>query len=313
MTIYPESLVDALPGQVRLGESLRSHCTYRVGGAATAFVSVTSVADLEVIRQNTPAEVPFLTVGAGSNLLVSDSGFPGIVLQLNEDFGSVEIHEPSSPTDRVRVIVGGACLLPRVARQLVAANLTGFEWAVGVPGTIGGAVRMNAGGHGSDMAASVRSVSVYNMTTGGPRQWSGSECGFGYRSSAITAHDVVLFAELELQLGDGDEGKRELGQIVAWRRANQPGGQNAGSVFANPPDDSAGRLIDEAGLKGHRIGTAVVSDKHANFIQADPNGSAEDVAALIRYIQEKIHARYGIELHVENRLVGFSPTPEGAT
>ena len=312
MSIFPESLLDALPGQVMLNESIRSHSTYRVGGPATALVSVTSVNDLEVVRDHTPRGTPFLAVGAGSNLLVSDAGFPGVVLRLGDDFSSVEILEPTAHSGSVRVIVGGACMLPRLARQLVAANITGFEWAVGVPGTIGGAVRMNAGGHGSDMAATVRSVSVYDMTSGGPENWSAGECGFGYRSSAITANHVVLFAELELQTATGDEGQRQLNEIVAWRRANQPGGQNAGSVFANPPGDSAGRLIDAAGLKGHRIGTAMVSDKHANFIQADPNGSADDVAALIRDIQEKIYARYGIELHVENRLVGFPPNPEGA-
>ena len=310
MTAYPESLVEALPGKVRLNESVGRYCTYRVGGSATAMVSVTSVDDLEVVRKHAPAGTPFLTVGAGSNLLVSDAGFPGVVLRLEDDFSSVEILEPAAGS--VRVIAGGACMLPRLARQLVAAELTGFEWAVGVPGTIGGAIRMNAGGHGSDMAASVRSVSVYDMIDGGPDQWSDEDCGFGYRSSAITPNHVVLFAELELQPAGGDDGKQALSEIVAWRRANQPGGQNAGSVFANPPGDSAGRLIDAAGLKGHRIGSAAVSDKHANFIQADPDGSADDVAALIRDVQQKISARFGIELHVENRLIGFSPTPEGA-
>ena len=312
MTAFPQSLVNALPGKVLLNEPISAHCTYRVGGPVIAFVTIDSVQDLDAVRANTPEGVPFLPVGAGSNLLVADSGFDGVVLHLGQDFASVEIHPPSQPGESAQVVIGGAGMLPRIARQLVAANLTGFEWAVGVPGTVGGAVRMNAGGHGSDMAASVRSVSVYDMTNGGPEQWSAQECDFGYRSSALTADHVVLFAELALDLSDGDQGKQELSDIVGWRRANQPGGQNAGSVFANPPGDSAGRLIDSAGLKGHRIGTASVSDKHANFIQVDPDGSADDVAALIRYVQVNIYDRFGIELHVENRLIGFSSTEEGA-
>ncbi len=312
MSLFPQSLAEALPGQVRLDEPIGSHCTYRVGGRAVALVSVTSVHDLDVVRSVTPAHVPFLPLGAGSNLLVSDSGFDGVVLRLEQDFASVEVHRPTQSGERVRVVLGGAAVLPRIARQLVAAGITGFEWAVGVPGTVGGAIRMNAGGHGSDMAASVRSISVYDMRTGGPEQWSAEACGFGYRSSAVSADHLVLFAELELGVGDAERGKQELTDIVTWRRANQPGGQNAGSVFANPPDDSAGRLIDAAGLKGYRIGSAEVSEKHANFIQADPDGSADDVAALIRHVQKTIYDRFGIELHVENRLIGFPPTGEGA-
>lgn len=312
MTGFLQSLVDALPGKVLLNEAISAHCTYRVGGPAAAFVTIDSVEDLDVVRATTPEGVPFLPVGAGSNLLVADSGFDGIVLHLGEDFSAVEIHRSDRTSDAVRVVVGGAGMLPRIARQLVAADLTGFEWAVGVPGTVGGAIRMNAGGHGSDMAASVQSVSVYDMTSGGPQRWSARDCAFGYRTSAFTANHVVLSAELALEVAEDDRGKQELSDIVGWRRANQPGGQNAGSVFANPPGDSAGRLIDAAGLKGHRIGTAAVSDKHANFIQADPNGSADDVAALIRDLQTKIYDRFGIELHVENRLIGFSSIEEGA-
>ena len=313
-TPWADQLAAELPGRVSRRASIGELTTYRVGGAASLLVRIDSVGDLEVVRSLVPPDTPFLLVGAGSNLLVSDSGFPGVAIQLGPEFASVEIELVSPNADgvaRSRVIAGGACMLPRLARQLVAAGLSGFEWAVGVPGTIGGAVRMNAGGHGSDMAASVERISVFNLRTGGPTLWSGEDCGFGYRQSNIGADDVVLFAELLLHHAeDIDSSSRELSEIVSWRRAHQPGGQNAGSVFANPPGESAGRLIDECGLKGFRIGSAEVSNKHANFIQADPGGRAADVEALIRHVQRVVADRFGVELQVENRLIGFGPDRE---
>ncbi len=300
---FVAQLLDQLAGRAQRNGSVGDLSTYRVGGSASVIVKVESIHDLETVRQHTPQGTPFLVVGAGSNLLVSDRGFKGVVLQLGESFSSVEVGEPVGGVSRV--ILGGACMLPRVARQLVAAGLTGFEWAVGVPGTVGGAVRMNAGGHGSDMAASVRHVSVFNMVSGGPTMWSAQECGFGYRRSEIQPDDVVLFAELDLSEAGDHDGQAELRDIVAWRRANQPGGQNAGSVFANPPGDSAGRLIDQCGLKGFRVGSARISDKHANFIQAEPGGSADDIATLIGLVQERVYEQFGVELKVENRLIGF--------
>ena len=174
---------------------------------------------------------------------------------------------------------------------------------------------MNAGGHGSDMAATVQSVSIFNLRTGGPNHWTAADLEFGYRRSRVGPDDVVLFAELLLSDGGQSEdtivqGKRDLSEIVQWRRAHQPGGQNAGSVFTNPPGDSAGRMIDACGLKGFRIGSASVSTKHANFIQADPGGSADDVAAVIAAVQARIKKRFGVRLHVENRLVGFAAHDE---
>jgi UDP-N-acetylmuramate dehydrogenase len=203
------------------------------------------------------------------------------------------------------VRAGGAALLPVVARRTAAAGLTGFEWAVGVPGSIGGAVRMNAGGHGSDMAASLVAVGAFDLARGRLERLDVDQLHLGYRCSAIEPEQIVVWADLGLEVGDADRAKAEISDIVLWRREHQPGGQNAGSVFANPEGDSAGRLIDSLGLKGLRIGSAAVSTKHANFIQADPNGSADDVAALIRELQLRVAAATGFELEPENRLVGF--------
>lgn len=277
-------------------------CTYRVGGLIAVFVPVESVETLERIRDALDGfdAVETLVVGRGSNLLISDDGFDGVVLQLGESFA--EIHVPDD--DSTSVIAGGAALLPVVARRTAGAGLTGFEWAVGVPGSIGGAVRMNAGGHGSDMAASLVRVSVFDLHDGGPNDVVASELDLAYRHSSITAAQIVLFAELALERGDATASLGEISEIVRWRREHQPGGQNAGSVFANPEGDSAGRLIEVAGLKGFRIGTAEVSTKHANFIQADPDGQASDVMALIRHIQSVIADNNGIALRTENLLVG---------
>lgn len=280
-------------------------CTYRVGGPAALFVQADSVADLEVVRQAVVASgCPTLVIGKGSNLLVADAGFDGIAIHLGEAFEEITIPDNG---DRVTVVAGASALLPIVARKTASAGLTGFEWAVGVPGSVGGAVRMNAGGHGSDMAASLVRASVFDVAAGGPEDWSVERLDLGYRRSAIGPGHIVLFAEIELAVGDAETAKAEIGDIVRWRRDNQPGGQNAGSVFANPDGDSAGRLIDDLGLKGLRVGTASVSDKHANFIQAEPGGSADDVRALIREVQLRVATATGIQLAIENRLIGFGP------
>ena len=156
---------------------------------------------------------------------------------------------------------------------------------------MGGAVRMNAGGHGSDMAAVLRRIRVVDLGSGKDVVVSAAELDLGYRHSALTTADIVVWAELELHDGDAAGAEEEIASIVRWRRANQPGGQNAGSVFTNPEGDSAGRLIDAAGLKGFRVGTAHVSEKHANFIQADDGGSADDVLALMHAVVERVRAR----------------------
>ncbi|MDH3681194.1 MAG: UDP-N-acetylmuramate dehydrogenase [Acidimicrobiia bacterium] len=281
-------------------------CTYKVGGRAALYVAASSVADLEqVTAALAGTDLPTLVVGKGSNLLVADAGFPGLVVHLDDDFSEVAV---DAATGRARL--GAAALLPVAARKTAAAGLTGFEWAVGVPGSVGGAVRMNAGGHGSDMAATLVRVSVFDLHLGGPVERRSADLDLAYRHSAVRVDEVVLFAELELAEGDRARSETEISEIVRWRRANQPGGQNAGSVFTNPPGDSAGRLIDEAGLKGYRIGTAEVSTKHANFIQADPDGSADDVRRVIEAVRARVRDTFGVELQCENLLIGFElPTP----
>jgi UDP-N-acetylmuramate dehydrogenase len=277
--------------------------TYRVGGPAALLVEAVTADDLvRVGAAVTHSGIDVLVVGKGSNLLVTDAGFGGLVVALGEGFASSDIDAGAA-----RVRAGGAAALPVVARQSVRAGLTGFEWAVGVPGSIGGAVRMNAGGHGSEMASVLDRVKLVDLRTGRDQVVAAADLDLRYRHSSVEAGQVVVWADLALAPGDRARSEAELTEIVAWRRANQPGGQNAGSVFTNPPGDSAGRLIDAAGCKGLRVGTAEVSTKHANFIQADAGGAADDVWALMGEVRRRVHDAFGIVLHPETRMVGFPP------
>lgn len=299
MTDALDRVATRLGGLARRDVPLGPLTTYRVGGAADLFVAVGTADELRAVAEAVADErVPTLVVGRGSNLLVADAGFRGVAVQLSGEFEAVVI-------DGNDVTAGGAASLPVVARQTAAAGLTGFEWAVGVPGSIGGAVRMNAGGHGSDMAASLTRVHLVDLATGEDGWVPADRLELAYRHSAVRPEQVVVAAELALAPGDRAAAEAEISEIVRWRRAHQPGGQNAGSVFTNPPGDSAGRLIDAAGAKGLRVGTAHVSTKHANFIQADEGGSADDVWRLMQAVQDAVRAASGVALHPETRLVGF--------
>ena len=295
-----------------LGPSLRREyglaprTTYRVGGPARLFVTVSDLAELETLAAivadftATGSPIPVLVVGRGSNLLVADGGFDGLAIALGSRLTSFEIDGPA-------IRAAGGALLPVVARASVEAGLTGFEWAVGVPGTIGGAVRMNAGGHGSDMSESIVDAVVVDLHRGDTTIRAAADLQLGYRTSNIAPHQVVASVRLKLRFGDWVASRTELTEIVHWRRANQPGGRNAGSVFTNPEHASAGELIESVGAKGLRIGTAEVSMKHANFIQSDEGGHASDIVEVMREVRRRVRDAHGVELSAETHLVGFEP------
>ena len=294
----------AVLGEVaQVAAPLGARTTYRVGGPAAVLVEAGSVADLRRVAEAVSASgLPTLVVGRGSNLLVADAGFRGIAVVLGPAFEEVRI-------EGTTVVAGGATPLPVLARRTAAAGLSGLEWAVGVPGTVGGGVRMNAGGHGSDMAATLRRISRFDLATGVHDEVEAQVLALGYRTSSLARSHVVVDATFALERGDATAAGEEVAAIVRWRREHQPGGQNAGSVFTNPPGAAAGRLVDEAGCRGLRVGTASVSTKHANFIQADEGGSADDVLRLISRVVDEVEQRAGVRLHPEVRLVGFD---EGA-
>jgi len=289
-----------LAGGILADHPIGSMTTYRAGGRAARFVRPVDRSELEAVAAGVAsAGIPVLVVGRGSNLLVADAGFGGLALQLGQAFEKVR-------AEGTTVVAGAGVSLPVLARRTVAESLTGFEWAVGVPGSLGGAVRMNAGGHGSDMASTLVSADTVDLATGEGRRRTLADLSLGYRSSSIDQSEVVVEATITLAVGDMVSGEERLAEVVRWRRENQPGGQNAGSVFTNPVGDSAGRLIDEAGLKGWRFGSASVSERHANFIQVDEGGSADDVVALMDVVVRRVDEVHGIRLEPETVIVGFA-------
>ncbi len=275
--------------------------TYRVGGTVRALVTLASNADLEELGPlMSTSGLEMFVLGNGSNLLVADGEHDVLGVHL---VGAFEELRTRDEDDVVVVDVGAALDLPIAARRLAKSGVVGFEWAVGVPGSFGGAAVMNAGGHGSDMQESLASVTVWHG--GVTRTWSKEPLAFGYRRSALRGDDLVTSVRLHLRAGDSEAAQERIREIVRWRREHQPGGANAGSAFRNPEDDHAGRLIEAAGCKGLRIGTAVISEKHANFIIADADGRANDVYELLTTVRALVLESSGVELVSEHRFLGF--------
>lgn len=283
--------------------------TYRVGGGAACAVEAHSVQDLIHLGMVTSTcGAPVTVLGRGSNTLVADAGWNGVLVTLGEFAEWVHIEEVDViPGHGVVVKAGGAVALPVLARRMAALGVEGLEWMVGVPGSVGGAVRMNAGGHGADVADSLIDVEVVDMRRGRSERWGPEKLQLDFRSSALEDHHVVVSARLQVSGCEPQVVLQRVDEIVRWRRQHQPGGQNCGSVFVNPvPGEvSAGELIDNLGLRGFRIGSAEVSEKHANFIQADSNGSADDVVEVMGVVRERVREATGFELRSEVRILGF--------
>lgn len=296
-----ERLMDDVGDKIAVDVPMGALTTYRVGGRAAAMVVVDDHETLSAVAAAVAGTgIPVMTLGRGSNMLVADRGFDGLVVHMAGDYAAINV------VDETIVIAGAAAKLPVVARTTVGYGLTGFEWAVGVPGSIGGAVRMNAGGHGADMKDALLDADVVDFAAGERRIVPAEELQLSYRHSALRTDELVVGCRLSLSPGDERKGKAEMAEIVQWRRDNQPGGQNAGSVFTNPDGDSAGRLIDTAGGRGLRVGTAEVSDKHANFIQADEGGTAADVLQVMNEVRILVEFAHGVVLQPETHLVGFT-------
>jgi UDP-N-acetylmuramate dehydrogenase len=294
-------LVAELGDRVLVDAPFGEHTTYRVGGRAAAMVVVDDHESLSRVASTLAGTgVPVMTIGRGSNLLIADRGFPGVIVHLAGDYAGIAV------VDETVVIAGAAAKLPVVARTTVGYGLSGFEWAVGVPGSIGGAVRMNAGGHGAEMVDSLLDADVVDLRLGERTIVPAADLDLRYRHSNLTADHLVVGCRLGLTPGDERKGQEVMAEIVQWRRANQPGGQNAGSVFTNPADASAGELIESAGGKGLRVGSAEVSAKHANFIQADEGGVAADVLQVMIEVRMLVEYAHGIVLQPETHLVGFT-------
>lgn len=286
-------------GEVRGEASLAELTTLRVGGPARALVIAETDEDLATVGRACLAhEVPWAVVGRGSNLLVADGGWPGVAIRLGRGYRGIGFDD-----DVVRA--GAAEPLPTLAVRVADAGYSGFAWAAAVPGSLGGAVRMNAGAHGGEMRDHLVEADLVRLRSGVRETWPLDTLGLTYRSSQLPDDAVVVGAVLRLARGDRETTRAEIGEIRAWRREHQPlNDPNCGSVFTNPPEDSAGRLIDAAGAKGLRVNGAAISSMHANFIVTRPGASAADVYALIQRVRARVREHAGVQLHPEVTLLG---------
>jgi UDP-N-acetylmuramate dehydrogenase len=273
--------------------------TFRIGGPAALYLEPETEADLAAAsRAVREMEIPFIVIGKGSNLLVSDRGFPGLVLRLGRGYRWVA-------RDGNRLTAGAAMPLPALAGVALQHGLAGLAFGVAIPATVGGAVRMNAGAHDGSMADVISSVEVFRLLAGATESIAASEIRFTYRHSSLPDDGVVCATTVDLVPGDPGAIRAAMDEARDWRRRTQPLAEpNCGSVFKNPQDDHAARLIEAAGLKGHEVGGAKVSTKHANFIVAGPDARAADVLALITEVQDSVERSSGVRLEREVHLVG---------
>lgn len=298
VTSLTAHLRGVLRGDVRSGEPMSRHTTYRIGGPADIFVTCDTLADLtEATRACESEGIPWVVLGKGSNLLVSDEGYRGAVLTLGKEFRS-------HSAEGTNIKAGAACILAYVVRDAFSKGLAGLEFAVGVPGTVGGALAMNAGTREQWIGSTVQSVTLFVPGEGLSRV-RGADVRWAYRESGLATQGVVVETVLSLKEADKARLQADMERSLAARKKSQPLSlPSAGSVFRNPDGDAAGRMIEAAGLKGTRIGGARISEVHANFIVNDGNARATDVLALIHKIQMVVKDTYGIELTTEIRLLG---------
>jgi UDP-N-acetylmuramate dehydrogenase len=292
-------LREACGERVRADVPMAPLTTFRVGGPAGLYLEPESEDDLAAAgRAIVEAGIPVVVLGRGSNVLVADGGFPGLVLRLGRSYRW-------SARDGDHLTAGGAMPLPAMSGVALRHSLAGLEFGVAIPATLGGAVRMNAGAHGHEMAEVLDSMDVYRLREGSAVTIRPAEAGFSYRRSFLGQDAVVIGARLLLNPGDPAAIRARMDEARAWRRATQPLAEpNCGSVFKNPPGDHAARLIEAAGAKGRRAGGAAVSTKHANFIVTEPGARAADVVALIEEVRSLVEAHDGVRLESEVQLVG---------
>lgn len=295
MMTAPE--IPALRGELLHQEPLARYTTWRVGGPARAFYRPADAQDLALFLQGLAADEALLWLGLGSNLLIRDGGFPGTVIALQGGLADIHIEG-----ERLRAGAGAACA--KVARSAARAGLTGAAFLAGIPGTMGGALAMNAGAFGGETWERVVDVTTVDRT-GRLRVRTPQDFRVDYREVSGPRDEWFVGVTLQLERGDVESEQARIRQLLDRRAATQPTGRpSAGSTFRNPPGDHAARLIEAAGLKGCRIGGAEVSPKHANFLINTGQASAADIEALIGHVQQVVEQRFGVRLQPEVHVVG---------
>ncbi|NTU89515.1 MAG: UDP-N-acetylmuramate dehydrogenase [Actinobacteria bacterium] len=296
--IYCE-LDGALDGSVSCDERMSRHATFHIGGPASLFIECASMADLTLVMSVLEKHsMPWSIIGKGSNLLISDAGCRSAIITLGKEF------KKSAFVDTT-LVAGAGIALSSIVQEAFKLGYSGFEFAVGIPGTLGGALFMNAGTRTEWVGSVVEAITLYSPEEGLVRR-RGEEIPWSYRKSGIMRGEIILEAELSMKPGDIGSIRAKMEASLSRRKKSQPlSFPSAGSVFKNPPDESAGKLIESVGLKGYRCGGAQISEMHANFIVNTGNAKAQDVVDLIVLARNRVKEVYGIELQPEVQFLGF--------
>ena len=294
-------LKSIVKGKLLENEPMSKHTTYGIGGPAMAYITPKDRFDLSnILKFSTKNEIPVYFVGTGSNLLVADNGIEGIVLTPAKSLKQLEIKKNW-------VVAESGVMLGKLVKECIKHNLTGLESLIGVPGTLGGALVMNAGAFGGEISNFLESVDIMTMS-GEINTFSNSDIDFSYRFSSFKKDEFILLARFKLQTEVPEIINHKKLKASSGRKTNQPlRYRSAGSVFKNHKDYAAGYLIDNAGLKGTKIGDAEISTHHANFFINHGNASASDISALIRIAREAVLKKFDIELELEIQTLGFDP------
>ena len=298
-TILEELRQKIAPERVLTKEPMKKHTTFRIGGEAELYIIPETIEEVQwTVKTARKHEIPMFILGNGSNLLVGDRGIDGIVLQIYKNMNEITVHG-------TEITAQAGALLSSIAREAQNRSLSGFEFAGGIPGTFGGAITMNAGAYGGEMIQVLKEATVLTKE-GEILTLSAEELELGYRTSnVITCGYTVLSGTLSLKEGDPSEIKKQMDEYSMARKTKQPLElPSAGSTFKRPEGYFAGKLIDDAGLRGYQVGGARVSDKHCGFVVNQENATAKDVLQLIEDVQKTVKEKFGVDLEPEVKRVG---------